>query len=142
MQKKSSASILGLIHTHYFCTQYWDKFKDKKLCNWKDIFLSKYCGYISKFIQINRNKYFQFAQEKSIGWKIIAISFHRNIVRQNVSCEQGLRDIYWCSRKSPIPRDYRNPRRTLEGVASVWSKTDDVIKKKNNFICSIKRCLL
>jgi len=43
--------------------------------------LSKYCYYISKSSQINRNKYFQFTQEKNIGWKMsfylfIAISFY------------------------------------------------------------------
>jgi len=31
------------------------------------IFLSKYFSHISKSIQINRNKYFQFTQKKNIG---------------------------------------------------------------------------
>jgi len=41
----------------------------KRYCNKKIKihFLSKYCTYISKSIQINRNEYFQFTQEKNIG---------------------------------------------------------------------------
>jgi len=43
---------------------------------------------------LSKHKYFQFTQEKKIldeKCLFIAISFYRNIVRQNVSCEEGLR---------------------------------------------------
>ncbi len=62
----------------------------------KKIKMSKYCSYISKFIQMNRNKYFNSHRKQNIGWKLsfnlfIKISFYCNtycyIVRQNVSCE-------------------------------------------------------
>jgi len=41
--------------------------------------LSKYCSYISKSIQINRNKYFQFTQEKKHWMKNVFLSFYRNV---------------------------------------------------------------
>jgi len=42
----------------------------------KDIFSSKYCSYISKSFQINRNKYFQFTQWKKYWWKNIVLSHY------------------------------------------------------------------
>jgi len=80
-QKRSKCTYLGLIHTRYFGTQYFDK-KIKRYCNKKIkrycnkkikiyFFLSKYCSNISKSSLINRNKYFQFTRWKKYWLKNI-----------------------------------------------------------------------
>jgi len=58
---------LGPIHTQYSYAQYCD-IAIKRYCNkkMKRHFLSKYCCYIPKSSQMNRNKYFQFTQWKKI----------------------------------------------------------------------------
>jgi len=42
-------------------------------------FLSKYYNYISKSIQINRNRYFQLTQEKKYWMKNVFLHFYCNI---------------------------------------------------------------
>ncbi len=51
----------------------------------------KYCCSIPKSSQINWNKYFQFTQWKKYRLKNVFLSFYRNIVCKNVSCELGLK---------------------------------------------------
>jgi hypothetical protein len=63
----------------------------KRYCDKETFILSKYCSYISKSIQTNRNEYFQFTQEKKIldeKCLFIAISFYRNaaILCVKMSC--------------------------------------------------------
>jgi len=61
--KNLNYSYLGLIHTRHFGTQYFDK-KIKRHFDKKDIFYSKYCNDISKYLELSPKKYFQYTQEK------------------------------------------------------------------------------
>ena len=80
-------SVLGLIHTRHFGTQYCD-IAMERYCNKNIFFSSKYCSYISKLFQINRNKIFSIHTVKKKYWlKNVFLSFYRNIFLSQY-CEQ------------------------------------------------------
>ncbi len=60
--------------------------KIKRYWNKKKFILSKYCSYISKSIQINRNKHFQFTQETILDKKMSFFIFFITILCVKMSC--------------------------------------------------------
>jgi len=48
--------------------------------------LQEYCNDVSKYLELSKNNFFQYTQEKIFDEKclFIAISFYGNIVRKNI----------------------------------------------------------
>jgi len=79
--------LLGLIHNRHFCSQYCNKkIEVKRYCDKKDIFHPKYFFPVCIEI-IFLGTILNILKKKISFYQNVFLSFNRNIVCKNVSCE-------------------------------------------------------